>query len=133
LHAFLSLLLICGALVQQTPGGGRLRPPSQVPCSRNELTSFTGDVTGYSRSERRVAISLQTDEGTREKFVLRYSGKEELERLYLLWNKPFGPAGWAAIESETRRLRPGMRATVWVCKGGANPLVDWQPPSPRKD
>lgn len=118
-------LLVSLAAAQR---GGRLLPPDNLPCTRDQLTSFTGKVLSYSRDSTRVALSVRTDEDTTEKFTVRYEKKDDPARWFLLWREPFKPSDWAAIEAAAGRLRSGMRATVWVCEGGANPIVDWQPP-----
>lgn len=110
-------------------GGGRLRPPDNIPCSRDQLTSFTGAVTSYSRDSTQTHLAMRTDERTSEKFVLRHGQAKDPTRWFLLWGKPFQAGDWQAIEEAEGRLRRNMRATIWVCEGGDNPIVDWQPPS----
>ena len=108
--------------------GGRLRPPEKIPCVREKLTSFTGKVQSYSRDEAHLALTVRTDEDTTEKLTLRYEKKDDPARWFLLWSEAFQPSDWAAIEAARGRLRAGMRATAWVCEGGGNPIIDWQPP-----
>ena len=104
----------------------RIRPPESIPCSRNELTSFTGPVTYYKCGSGKVLIKMHTDENTFEKFEINYDG-DDPSNLYLLRAEPFKQDDWKEIEVKKGVLRRGMRATVWVCNDGAK-VVDWQPP-----
>lgn len=91
---------------------GRLRPPEDVGCDRNELTAHAGVVADYSRTAGKVTVTIRTDEQTREKASfddsrLRWRGGE------------FQPAHWKQIE------KGKTRAVAWVCaKGGG--LLDFQ-------
>jgi hypothetical protein len=71
---------------------------------------------------------MRTDEQTSEHFVLRHGQAKDPSRWFLLWGNAFGADDWKVIEEAPGRLRRNMRATVWVCEGGNNPIVDWQPP-----
>ena len=84
-------------------GQGRLRPPEGVGCDRNELTSYTGVVTKFTRSETHVTLTIRTDEATTEQVKVP---KEKIGK---------------------RELRRGDRVTAWVCKSGAVTLV-WAAP-----
>ena len=105
----------------------KLRWPDGVKCPRNHLTSFTGTILSYSRALGHTEIRMRTDEHTTEKFVLQHPKSEDPSLWFLLRGMPFKGPDWAAIESEKGRLRPNMRATVWVCDDGSNPIVDWRP------
>lgn len=113
---------------RETRGGQRLAPPESLKCSRDHLTSFTGKVTAYQRRPGRVFLRLRTDEETTESFTLRFSPKDDPAKWFLLKREPFTQRDWTLIESRPSQLRPGMRATVWVCDDGSKPVVDWQPP-----
>jgi hypothetical protein len=136
-----SLILLCGASVPGVPArgtgislqpqderGGRIRPPDSLMCPRDDLTSFTGRVLSYTRTSQRLSIRVRTDEQTTERFTLRYNGKQSPALWFLLRAEPFKIEDWKLIEARQGRLRPGMRATVWVCNNGAQPVIDWQPP-----
>jgi hypothetical protein len=137
-----SLLLLCAAsllsiapakdvglrLDAQEERGGRIRPPDALNCSRNDLTSFTGRVLSYSRSNSRLFIRVRTDEQTTENFTLNYRQKDGPARWFLLRAEPFKAGDWKLIETRRGRLRSGMRATVWVCQTNPKPVIDWQPP-----
>ena len=107
---------------------GRLRPPVKLGCAREKLTSFSGTIRSYSRGSDRILLRMRTDEDTTERFVMRYRKGEDPAKWFLLRAGIFRVEDWTTIESGRGRLRRGMRATVWVCEGGVNPVVDWEPP-----
>ena len=114
---------------QGSPSGRRPRIPDRVTCPRNILTSFTGRLLSFSRTNVRTVIRMRTDEDTTEKFTLHHPKSKDAKKWFLLRGKPFEGGDWALIESARNRLQPNMRATVWVCDDGTNPIVDWQPPN----
>jgi hypothetical protein len=137
------LLLLCAAtLLSAAPAreasstrhepqderGGRIRPPGNLNCSRNDLTSFTGRVLAYSRGNSRLSLRVRTDEQTTENFTLSYRPKDGPAKWFLLRAEPFKADDWKLIETRKGRLRQGMRATVWVCQTNPKPVIDWQPP-----
>jgi len=108
--------------------GRRIAPPPGVTCDLNRLTSFTGRVTYYRRTSTAISLRMRTDEETSERFTLRFRAADGATKQFLLMGEPFKAADWKLIESRRGRLRAGMRATVWVCEGGATPtVVDWRP------
>jgi hypothetical protein len=132
-RVLLSLMLAGGLLGLPTParvtaGAQRLRPPESLQCPRNHLTAFSGAVSSFHREVNRAEIRLSTDENTTEEFILRRREGGDLTPWFLLRAKPFRPEDWALIESAPNRLRPRMRAIVWVCDDGTNPVIDWRPP-----
>lgn len=141
--AVLSLVLLSAASLLSAPAlssrkssepqeerGQRIRPPDSLSCDRNNLTSFTGRVLSYSRTNNRLYLRMRTDEETIERFTLRYGSRENPTKWFLLRAEPFKEADWKLVEARRGRLLKGMRATVWVCTGGAKPVIDWQPPQP---
>jgi hypothetical protein len=108
--------------------GAKVRSPEDLPCSRNELTSFTGRVASYERTPTRIRLRIRTDWDTDERFALTLSSGEKGLKGILLERKPFQESDWPIVEEEPGKLKYGMRATVWVCEGVANPVLDWQPP-----
>jgi hypothetical protein len=70
---------------------------------------------------------MRTDEATSERFTLRFARTEDASKYFLLQGEPFGPDDWKLIEGRRGRLRPRMRATVWVCTDERVPVVDWRP------
>jgi hypothetical protein len=128
----LVLIVACGMfgpapLVAPVTGEQRLRPPEHLQCERNHLTAFQGRVLSFRRDVVRTVIRLRSDEGTAEQFILRYPEGSDLTQWFLLRGKAFRPEDWAQIESDKHRLRAKMRAIVWVCDDGTNPVIDWQP------
>ncbi|MBA2646140.1 MAG: hypothetical protein H0U81_05000 [Pyrinomonadaceae bacterium] len=107
--------------------GGRLRPPDSIKCPDNNVTSFTGRILAYSRTDERIIIRMRTDEATTERFTIRVSDSEGAAKEFLLRGEPFKQGDWKLIESKKGRLRPRMRATVWVCDDNSTPVVDWRP------
>lgn len=106
---------------------GRIRPPGPIACDRNHLTSFTGSVTHYRHTSSGIWLTVRTDEATTEKFRQR-GDRSRLERQFLLRGEPFRTGDWKRLETAGKQLRPGMRATVWVCEKPVSIVVDWQPP-----
>ena len=104
----------------------RLRPPEKITCSRDHLTSYSGKVLSMKRQRGSTRIRMQTDEETSEPFTLRHATDNPSE-CFLMWGETFSERDWKRIETGKNQLRPGLRATVWVCDNGGNPVVDWQP------
>jgi hypothetical protein len=113
---------------QRTTGTaqGRVRPPGVPECAPERLTAYIGVVTRFSREPDRTIVEIRTDWDTTEQVVIAHQG-DGPERWFLLRAKPFGPDGWKAIESAPGQLRQGIRASAWICQGGTNPIVDWNP------
>jgi hypothetical protein len=134
----LSLILACGLLLscgllgltasaKAGTGGQRLRPPTSLQCPRNNLTAFNGRVLSFHRDPERTVIRLHTDANTTEQFTLRHPVGSDATQWFLLRGKSFQPGDWALIESTQNHLRPDMRAIIWVCDDGTNPVIDWRP------
>jgi len=60
--ALLASLSVCTHAPAQTrmAAPGRLAPPA-LACNRNQLTSWSGVVTGYTRNPASTTISVETD------------------------------------------------------------------------
>ena len=114
---------------QRSAGEQRLRPPEKITCPRNNLTSFSGRVLSFYRSTGRTVLRMRTDEATTEKFALKHPSSNDPSKWFLLRGESFKQSDWAVIESGRNRLRLKMRAIVWVCDDGRNPIVDWRPPN----
>ena len=115
------------AFAPEAVAQGRLMPPESVRCDPNHLTSFTGRVLFYERRPGRVRLRVRTDEQTTENFTLRFGRSEDAAKWFLVQGEPFEPKHWKIIERRRYRLRPRMRATVWVCDDRSTPIVDWRP------
>jgi hypothetical protein len=128
--AWWAALAFGGTLPRQSreAAGQRLRPPASLNCPRDHLTSFTGRVLYFHRATGRTIIRVHTDENTREQFRLRHPGTSDPSKWFLLRGEPFKPDDWKLIESARNQLRPNLRATMWVCDDGSNPVIDWRPP-----
>jgi len=112
----------------QRTAGQRIAPPSSLKCSRDHLTSFMGGVIAYQRTPTRIFIRVRTDEETTESFTLIFTRNDDPARLFLLRGEEFMHGDLKLIEVSTGRLRKPMRAIVWVCDDGSNPVIDWRPP-----
>ncbi len=120
LNFFLAVLL---ALLAEpvTAQRGRFMPPGVVGCDRNNLTSHIGEVTRYTRDASGIRITLKTDEATVES--LRFEPGDKI----LLNGEEMKESGWREIEDKAGKLKAGMRAIAWICRGG-RPVLDWRPP-----
>lgn len=110
---------------------GRLRPPTGLSCEVNHTTSFTGRITSYTRTSRRIFIRVRTDEQTTEQFTIPLRRGEDASKKFLFEGEAFRPDDWKKIESTRGRLKPGMRATIWACRDDNDDfhaeLIDWHP------
>jgi hypothetical protein len=125
-----SMFLSCNSPAGDSGGqnAGRLAPPHALACDRNQLTSWTGKVTGYQRNEQSIWIEISTDENTVEETTIDHRGFQDASSHFLLWGAPFKGSDWTAIEATPGNLIDGMRATVWVCEDGKTPaVIDWRP------
>jgi hypothetical protein len=107
----------------------RLAPPDAVTCPRDNLTVYFGRVIAYRRGPTSTFLRIRTDFDTTESVTVRHRRGASPARWFLLGAEPFKASDWGRIESRRGRLRPGMRANVWVCSDGSNPFVDWRPPA----
>lgn len=120
-----------GEGTRQRAPQGRLQPPTGLSCDRNHTTSFTGRITLYSRTTRRILIRVRTDEQTTEQFIIRLSRGEDASKKFLFEGEAFQPGDWRKIERERGVLKPKMRATIWACRDDTDDfhaeLIDWRP------
>lgn len=126
-----SSLMACSRLAHSEESAvraGRIMPPAALVCDRNQLTSWTGQVTGYRRESGQTWIEIHTDEETVESLTVAHAGKADASAHYLLWAQSFTQEDWQRVEKSSGVLRPGMRATAWICSDGVTPaVIDWQP------
>jgi hypothetical protein len=109
------------------PASGRLAPPPVLQCDRNQLTSYSGTVTGYERTDEQTRIAITTDWGSVESFTLHHPDGR-VEELFLLWGEPFKLENWRQIETAPGDLIEGLQAIVWICEeSSVGPVVDWRP------
>ena len=116
------LILLALAAWSAPAQRGRLMPPPTVECARDNLTSYTGKVTKYSRKGGEIRLTISTDENTVESVALKPGDK------LLLNAEPMREKDWEKVEKGAGKLKTGMRATAWICEGG-RPVLDWQPPA----
>ena len=124
------ILMSYTALAQDNGGrrSGRLAPSPLISCDHNQLTSWTGVVTGYHRLEKSSWLEISTDADTVEQTTLEHDDALDASAFYLLWGQPFKPADFKTIETAPGVLINGMRATAWICSdGNTPPVIDWQP------
>jgi hypothetical protein len=111
--------------VQARPAAGRIMPPAQARQCQGDLTSYFGKVIGYKRGKASTWLKIATDYDTIEAVTIPHKGAKDAERQnYLYRGRAFTAKDWARIESKPGVLRPGTRATAWVCDGRVT-LVDW--------
>ena len=108
---------------------GRIMPPAQLKCDRNDLTSYDGRVLAYRRRKGSTFLRIRTNFDTTAEVTIRHPGTDDPSESYLLNGKAFMSTDWRRIEKRTRVLKNGMRANVWVCRGNPSiqPVVDWRP------
>jgi hypothetical protein len=116
-----------GASVQaaQPRGGARTRPPEWFACQPDALTSYTGVVVGYRRQAGRTSLRIRTDSDTTERVSIRHPGNDNPAPWFRFAGQPFEDSDWRRVESRPGHLRPGVRATAWVCADGRT-MVDWE-------
>lgn len=116
------LALLFAFLPEPAPSQrGRYMPPETVGCDRNNLTSYTGEVTRYSRDAAGLRITLKTDDDTVEN--VRFEPRDKI----LLNGEVMAESDWKKVEDRAGKLKAGMRAIAWICQGG-RPVLDWRPP-----
>ena len=123
-----SLLLTLTLATAPSQGRTRLRPPDAVKCDRNQLTAHSGTVTQWSRDDSVARLNMNTDAETKESFTVRFEKGTPPEKWFLLGGEVMRPEDWNKVESARGRLRPGIQATVWICQGTPNPVIDWRLP-----
>lgn len=115
---------------QDSPSASpRIAPPGGLKCPRSHLTSYIGKIIAFRRQPGRTVIRVRTDWETTEQVVLRYAKNESPVKWFQLNGGNFGEDDWRLIESGRNQLRPGVRANIWGCDDGSNPVVDWRPPA----
>jgi hypothetical protein len=103
----------------------RLAPPPGLPCDRNHLTSYAGEVKAYSRKPQQIFLRVRTDEATTEQFRLRVRKNEPPLSLFLLNGAAIKPEELAAIEKKLAQ-KAAVRVIVWACRNSAHRIIDWR-------
>lgn len=116
-----------GVSLPQEPG--RIMPPPQLKCDRNDLTSYDGRVLVYRRRKGSTFLRIRTNFDTTESVTIRHPRSNDASEFYLINGEAFTKSDLGRIEKKPHVLRPGMRANVWVCRGNPSiqPVVDWRP------
>ncbi|MET0624287.1 MAG: rhodanese-like domain-containing protein [Pyrinomonadaceae bacterium] len=109
--------------------GGRVAPPAGLKCGLDDLTLYDGEVVAYERKPGSTFLRIDTNFDTTEEVTLKHPGTDDPSSLFLINGEAFAPADWRKVEAAKYKLRPGMRANVWVCVGdtAVQPVVDWRP------
>ncbi len=123
---FLAFTALCvTSQTQRRADDERLRPPDQLTCPRDQLTSYTGRVVSFSRAAGRTTLRIRTDWETTERVIVQHPGTRDPSPRFLIGGEPFTSGDWVHIEDAGGHLRTGLRATAWVCTDGSV-LVDWK-------
>ena len=130
LFASLTLLLmlmvsIAGDTITR-PSPQRLAPPSGLPCSRDQLTSFSGKVIRYARQPRQITLQIRTDEATTERFQIQISKGKNYLALFLLNGAAIPKTELEKIEKKLTKKANDVRVTVWECRNSAHRIIDWR-------
>lgn len=120
---------VAGATLFAQQPRGRIMPPSELKCDRNELTSYDGRVLAYRRRRGSTFLRIRTNFDTTEEVTIRHPATDDPSKFYLINGKAFTRSDWRRIERRKGVLVNGMRANVWVCRDNPSiqPVVDWQP------
>jgi len=108
---------------------GRMMPPGELKCDRNDLTVYDGRILAYRRRVGKTFLRVRTSFDTTEEVTIRHRGTEDPSKFYLLNGQPFLKSDWRRIEKSKGVLKSGMMANVWVCRDNPSiqPVVDWRP------
>jgi rhodanese-related sulfurtransferase len=109
--------------------GARVAAPAGLKCALNDLTLYDGLVVKYEREVGRTHLRIETNFDTTEEVTLKHPGTDDPSSLFLINGEAFKSADWQKVEGSKYKLRPDMRANIWVCIGDPTiqPVVDWQP------
>jgi hypothetical protein len=106
--------------------------PSDLKCpSDYHPTVWEGKVTSFKRNGHQTEIAVHADWDADYSGVIRHPDSEEPPLdLFRLKGKPFRQIDWTSVEIERNKLKPDVRAKVWVCadKMGKDPIIkriDW--------
>jgi hypothetical protein len=123
------LLFLALGNVDDVPAQGRIMPPPELKCERNDLTLYDGRILAYRRRVGKTFLRIRTNFDTTEEVTIRHRGTDDPSKFYLLNGQPFLKSDWRRIEKRKGVLKTGMRADVWVCidNPSIQPVVDWRP------
>jgi hypothetical protein len=128
---FLASMIVSAAAIAPSAQerSGRIMPPADLKCDRNDLTLYDGRVLAYRRRFGSTFLRIRTNYDTTETVTIRHPRTDDPSKFYRLNGEQFLKSDWARIESRKKSLKPGMRANVWVCRDNPaiQPVVDWRP------
>jgi hypothetical protein len=122
-------VVLVASVVSSAQEGGRIMPPPQLKCDRNDLTSYDGRILAYRRRVGSTFLRIRTNFDTTEEVTIRHRGTDDPSKFYMLNGQRFMRSDWRRIEKRKGVLKEGMHANVWVCRGNPSiqPVVDWRP------
>lgn len=126
----IALLLLMSVFTgSDFPPQGRVMPPVELKCDRNDLTLYDGRILAYRRRVGKTFLRIRTNFDTTEEVTVRHRGTDDPSKFYLLNGQRFVKSDWRRIEKRKGVLKAGMRANVWVCSDNPSiqPVVDWRP------
>ena len=126
----MALLLVLALItVGDVLAQGRIMPPAELKCDRNDLTSYDGRILAYRRRMGKTFLRIRTNFDTTEEVTVHHRGTDDPSNFYLLNGQRFMKSDWPRIEKKKGVLKAEMRANVWVCRDNPSiqPVVDWRP------
>jgi hypothetical protein len=123
-------LPVCAQQQRQSDAGQlnrRVAPPLTLECDRNSLTSYSGVVTEYRRTEKSISITISTEWDTVEEVTVEYSAERSSNSYFLLNGQQFSTGDWKKVESEPGIPIAGLRVFAWICLDlQTPPVIDWR-------
>ncbi len=108
------------------PSRQRLAPPPGLPCSRDQLTSFSGKIIRYTRKPKQIFLRMRTDEATTEQFQIQISHGKNYLNLFLLNGQEISKTELEQIEKKLLKKSNTVSVTVWECRNSAHRIIDWR-------
>ena len=103
---FFALVLWAVSVAQE---GGRIMPPPQLKCDRNDLTSYDGRILAYRRRLGSTFLRIRTNFDTTEEVTIRHRGSDDPSKFYLINGEAFTKTDWRRIEKRPRVLKVDAR------------------------
>src|SRR5688500_13802923 len=85
---------------------GRIMPPPELKCDRNDLTLYDGRILAYRRRVGKTFLRIRTNFDTTEEVTIRHRGTDP-SRFYLLNGQRFMKSDWRRIEKRKGVLKAG--------------------------
>ena len=130
-----TLILILAVVVASDPAmgqrsAGRVMPPPELVCDRNDLTSYNGALTAYTPHSDFTLIEIATEWDTIEAVRVPHSAEHEIEAAFTIYGEAFKPEHWVKLGAldGSRLPAKGTQLIAWVCLDGETPpIIDWRP------